>query len=274
MQFTINGTPAELKIEKEQNLGELLSNLEIWLENKGYSMSSLTVNGNPISAETLESVYPLRLSTIQSLDIQASNWTELLYRALIETKQTIANYKYAPLIEQQSIVSTWQSSAAGRHLAQHDRNLYEMLIKDFTENNIVEAEMILQERCLELETPEEQLKQLVSQLNNLLPQLETISLAFQIGNDGKAAEILKDFSLFFEKLIRIVSTLSERKSDMQHYMVQDQSFPDFIHDFYQVLVDLLSSYERQDTVLVGDLAEYELVPRLKALQETLLSVTK
>jgi hypothetical protein len=40
-----------------------------------------------------------------------------------------------------------------------------------------------------------------------------------------------------------------------------------------ILQELLSAYEAKDTVLVGDLAEYEIAPRLRSLQEALGPLT-
>ena len=37
---------------------------------------------------------------------------------------------------------------------------------------------------------------------------------------------------------------------------------DYIGEFDSTLRDLIRAYEERDTVLVGDLAEYELAPRL------------
>ncbi len=64
------------------------------------------------------------------------------------------------------------------------------------------------------------------------------------------------------KLFRLLPMLSflEIKTD---------SFKSLLEEIGSILRELLSAYESQDTVLVGDLAEYEIVPRLGSLQEAL-----
>ena len=45
---------------------------------------------------------------------------------------------------------------------------------------------------------------------------------------------------------------------------------DYIMEFSAALRELLAAYEQHDTVLVGDLAEYEMAPRLRGLHAALL----
>jgi hypothetical protein len=47
---------------------------------------------------------------------------------------------------------------------------------------------------------------------------------------------------------------------------------DYIDEFSTALKELASAYENNDTVLVGDLAEYELSPRLLCLAGVLGSI--
>ena len=47
--------------------------------------------------------------------------------------------------------------------------------------------------------------------------------------------------------------------------IGDQDFKEFFNGFMAVLPEFLDSFENKDYVLLGDLAEYEILPRLKAL---------
>ena len=49
---------------------------------------------------------------------------------------------------------------------------------------------------------------------------------------------------------------------IENFTVDGMPVRDFIEDFGAALRELTSAYENRDAVLVGDLAEYELAPRL------------
>ncbi len=46
-------------------------------------------------------------------------------------------------------------------------------------------------------------------------------------------------------------------------------FNEFFADFSPILIDFEQALQNNDTVLIGDLSEYEICPRLKAISEAL-----
>jgi hypothetical protein len=54
--------------------------------------------------------------------------------------------------------------------------------------------------------------------------------------------------------------------------IGDQSFEDFFEDFNTALRELTAGYESGDAILVGDLAEYELAPRLRTLETAIAAL--
>ena len=48
-------------------------------------------------------------------------------------------------------------------------------------------------------------------------------------------------------------------------MVRDQSLKDYLEDMNRVLEELTEAFNARDTVMLGDLLEYEISPRLEPL---------
>jgi hypothetical protein len=56
--------------------------------------------------------------------------------------------------------------------------------------------------------------------------------------------------------------------------VKDAPVSGYIAEFNTALKEMLAAYERHDTVLVGDLAEYEIAPRLLGLHTAVLDLNR
>jgi hypothetical protein len=83
----------------------------------------------------------------------------------------------------------------------------------------------------------------------------------QTGKDQRAAETIQLFSQISGKLFRIFFIYKSEGLSMETFVIDDLPAKAFIEEFNTVLRELLSAYENRDTVLAGDIAEYELAPR-------------
>jgi hypothetical protein len=91
--------------------------------------------------------------------------------------------------------------------------------------------------------------------------MEDLPLDIQSGRDSRAAETMQLFSRMGEKLLRLLFILKTGGS-LEAFTVDGRSEKDFMEDFGAALKELAAAYENKDSVLVGDLSEYELAPRL------------
>lgn len=91
----------------------------------------------------------------------------------------------------------------------------------------------------------------------------------QTGKDSRAHETIELFSSTLEKLVRLIPLLRLRGVDVELFTLGDSQFKAFMEELDLALRELLAAYEAKDTVLVGDLTEYELAPRLRTLHAAL-----
>jgi hypothetical protein len=102
-----------------------------------------------------------------------------------------------------------------------------------------------------------------SLVSGLIQRLEDLPLDIQTGKDGRAAETVSLFSTIAEKLFRLLLQLKSQ-GETENLPAQD-----FLEEFGTALKELLAAYEAKDSVLIGDLAEYELAPRLGSFYASL-----
>lgn len=264
MRVTINGSDTDLVVETEKNVGELLASIELWLEDQGYSVSGLSINGAPISSDELEQMYALELSTIQQLDIQASSWIELYHQALQEALRLIQKTNGVPFQERVQLLNEWQSTVSMRFIKNRDTELAQFLESSISGQGPLQTDMesILIERIGELEDPLQAARMTHKLLGEIMQRMENLPLDLQTGKDRQAMETLQWFTVIMGKLFRLLPMLN-------FLDIKTDSFKPFLEEIGSILQELLKAYENKDTVLVGDLAEYEIVPRLGSLQEAL-----
>jgi hypothetical protein len=125
-----------------------------------------------------------------------------------------------------------------------------------------ELKSILEERLRELENPRRELADSAAPVEALVQRLKDLPLDLQTGKDRRAAETMSLFSTLAEKLVRLFNLLKIEGLFPENKTVEGVQVVDYIGEFDSTLKELIQAYEEQDTVLVGDLAEYELAPRL------------
>jgi hypothetical protein len=95
--------------------------------------------------------------------------------------------------------------------------------------------------------------------------MEELSLDIQTGKDQRAAETIQLFSRTGEKLFRIFFILKSEGLSLDTFVVDGLPARNFMAEFNAALSEISAAYKNRDTVLVGDLSEYELAPRLLKL---------
>jgi hypothetical protein len=109
-------------------------------------------------------------------------------------------------------------------------------------------------------------------LEALLPALVDTSVSLQTGKDREALEAIRAFSEYTDTSTRIFSLLRCVSDDGATPAIGTAATTEFFDSLNGVLRDLTGAFENKDSVLLGDIAEYEIVPRLRDLIAALRSL--
>jgi hypothetical protein len=271
MNITIDGKTADIALENETTLGEVLRGIGEWLAGAGYSLSGLRINGEALGADALAGSFDLALDSIETLDIETSGLPVLMAEALLALRETIGDYENAPFEERQGIEGRWAASPAASFLAERIPDLAGFAALTFQGEGPAPAVLasLTDERLRELRDPLPEVEGLEEAVESTARRLEDLPLDLQTGKDSRAAETVRLFSTVTEKLFRIYSLLKLEGFGFAAALVDGMPFGAFVDDFGAALKELLAAYEAKDAVLVGDLAEYELAPRLRSFYAAL-----
>ncbi|MGP1587998.1 MAG: hypothetical protein ACTTHG_06595 [Treponemataceae bacterium] len=107
-------------------------------------------------------------------------------------------------------------------------------------------------------------------IKKMIPEIETnlaqVSVNLQTEKDNLAFETVKQFTNFFDYFCKAITLSALFPDDFSSYVIDGKNVLEFLNDFSPILKDLESALEEKDSVLMGDLAEYEILPRIEQIK--------
>jgi len=276
MKIKLNGVDADIKPENEKTIGEILSALDTWLTGSGHRLSGLIIDGKAVNAREMELSFSRGIETVDTLDICTSSLSQLISESLTRTIQDIEDFQSAGFDEKAVFSGKWKESPQGCLLAEQYPELFEWTIKAFSGEGCSPQVLtaLFEERLRELLDPAGEMGRIAQLVDDICARLTEFPLDIQTGKDAKAAETVNVFSGVAEKVFRIYHTLKIEGFPVADITVDNMPIIIYITEFSKALKELLDAYERRDTVLIGDLAEYEMAPRLRGLHAAVWGVIK
>ena len=98
-------------------------------------------------------------------------------------------------------------------------------------------------------------------------ELEQIPLQLQSGKDKDANLVIGNLADLVDNICHTASLSALFPDDYQRFIINGKNVADFFGDLSAMLTEFEHALQAKDTVLVGDLAEYELSPRLIAFAD-------
>jgi hypothetical protein len=264
MRISINGSPADITLETEKTIGDILSGMDKWLEGSGGRLSGLLIDGRKIGPAALDEAFGLSLDGIGSLDIAVSSWRELAAEALLSLEEICGAWGSLPFEGREEVRKRWEDSAAAAFLASEIPDMHGFAERSLAGEGLSPGDLgsLVTERLRELEDPGEEINRTESLVSSVAGRLEDLPLDIQTGKDGRAAETMQLFSRTAEKLFRLLFILKTSCLPQETLVIDHRDAKDFMTEFNSALKELSAAYENRDAVLIGDLSEYELAPRL------------
>jgi hypothetical protein len=276
VKITLDGQPLDFTLEGEQNLYQVLTSIAQWLSPQKAEITHLSLNGKPIKHWDRKTFEETPIGAIDQLDITTTTESEqefneleillqyfyLLEKALERRKtdslmEILREYPHVqPTLEQylRSVFLTEGSARfpiGGVPSNEEDWNQAEQFV-----GKIIS---LLEARVYELTHPYEACEALIPILDQTKQEIERTSVLLQTGRDREAIRNVLSFIEILAKALRILARL--KPSDLR---VQE------VHrTLSQPLKELNEAFSHRDSVLIGDLLEYEIAPRLEELRSLL-----
>ncbi len=180
----------------------------------------------------------------------------------LENEKTVGDFlkSFEEAMEQEDATTTGIVLNGTVVSAEEIDNIQNEELKDDTQ---IELTVISKAQILE------SFKSNVNSLSDLNEKLGEISVLLQSGKDGEACSIinmLADEVATFVRTARLSALFPEVH---ERITVDGKGLSSFFEEFSNILRDFEQALSEKDTVTVGDLAEYEIRPRLQQIIDSL-----
>lgn len=264
MVILINDKPADITLDTEKTIGDVLSGIEQWLSPLGNRIQGIAIDGVKISSDDLGGVFEREIKSTGRLEITVSSWRELAAEAMGDLRETCEAYENTAFHERGQIYNHWEEGTTARFLQSDMADIYNLAALTLSGEGISARELAaaIDERLRELLNTGQETGAAETLVRTIAQRMEELPLDIQTGKDQRAAETIQLFTRIGEKLFRIFAILKSERLSLDDFKVGDLPAKAFMEEFNAALRKLTLAYRNGDTVLMGDLSEYELAPRL------------
>ena len=295
MQIRINDEQIDFTLEQEQALGEVVDGIQDWLSSNGFAITALRIDDTDISFASRLEWQDDAVEEITLLDITADHPTDLAYdkiAAAVQYLQLIVEDSdphsavvadllkgaddVAEMIDDVLPSQQIGSSTPGIHF--RDLATRTGIPTDAPDSSefarflvyISELIVVLSSRMHEIANPAAEIRAIVPVLRDSLGDIGNIAVLLQTGKDAEAMAQLIKLIEILQKLMRVVQFLNEHALlDLGIIEIDGSRISDFAISLNGFLRELSDAMEAGDSVLIGDLLEYEIEPKLSGFLSSL-----
>lgn len=142
----------------------------------------------------------------------------------------------------------------------------EICKKEFSETTKLELTVITQDEI------KNSFKVLGDECKDLSEKLLEVPVNIQSGKDREVNGLIAKLADFVDKFCHTASLSALFPEIFKNISIDSKNLTEFFADFSQILGDFEQAISSKDTVLMGDLAEYEISPRLLAISNAVKEI--
>ncbi len=274
MEIVINGQKIDYELENEKTIGEVLKGIFTWLEKADMRINSIqvdeaTLTGDQLFDRSIDTVQKLQIESISNREYQihfleyAQNYLILLNEALNKNDQKSLSEFSESYEEMRSVLF----EIIGRSVRP---DICKTLDSVFVNDEEIECKpeeigveisqlnSVIENYLVELVTPEKQMDKIVANLAEFAEKLDEVAIQLQTGKDKVAMaaiiHLVESLQVFMRCLV---------------WMEKKDTSTKLNKEMNNMLAELEEALKTNDTVLIGDILEYEIKPFLIELPNLL-----
>ena len=300
MEIFINNSKIDFQLENETILHQVVEGLFNWAETSNFQIENILFDEKHYDLESsvcretpVNSVKLLQVSGRNIIEIHQDN-LQLLYQyvsLLLKSIEGKNNKLIEDLKNEAPPVFKLLAKFLEESFDSEDSISRKLLLKisvlspELNENDEAEItyligqltglKIILSERVSELTNPLGELGKTTAALKISKIEIDDISVLLQTGKDRDALNSIIKFSELNQKTLRLYPILKSRGIlDFENIIIDDKALSEYYIDLNSILSELIEAFTANDSVLIGDLLEYEVAPRLDSLITVLDNIQK
>jgi hypothetical protein len=277
MRLTINGDAVTFSLEDERTLGEVAGAVERWLATAGFAAVGLSVDGEhlplapgaPWRARPVEGIDAVAVDARPAGELRREHWVAAAGvlgtfarvlddgggdgEVLAAADEAVAAVRLNPAgPDAASVAARLADALAGA--APADLRAWPPQRRAAAAGLARDLAGRLADLAARTADPVAAVAESAAVVAPLVPGLAGIAVQLQTGRDREAMAAVTVLCDAVQRLLPLVA-----------FLPRDPDRERLTAELNAALRDLLAAFEAKDTVLIGDLAEYEVAPRLAGL---------
>ncbi len=288
MRLTINGEDISYSLENEKTLGEIVHGIRAWLAAAGFVITGMRADDRDLLESPdsswgragIDTVAVLGVTATHTGDMKIAHWRTVdRWLAMLEDEvgrpptpavpakgspdpleelleglpQTLAGLDANPFLPPGSEAGKRFAAAFAGHAAPAVRS-WPPEERSEAVGLIQQLRRFVQARIDDAVHPRESLAKCAGLLRSTMPELKEVSLLLQTGRDKPAMDIVIRFTDIVQSLM-----------DVLPFLAPDPERARLLSELTPVLRELVGAFGSRDSVLIGDLLEYEVAPRMEKI---------
>ena len=285
MEILVNREPLDFTLEDEQSLGEVVDGLQAWLTAGQFTITSIDVNDTSYPIHNRNAWEQIEVKGVRRLSVEALPRTSADQNAILAVDDYLSLLQEALTSEDQEaltdllgelphvrerIIAFFPSLAdsAGESSVlvsdQLDLGAVQESERTRLTTEITQLRSLLVARAREFAFPVREMAITLGQLSSASEELEQVPVQLQTGEGAQAMRTVISLTELLGRVFRLTPLVesAENRGDLDVVRIRT-----FTQETSEVLAELAQAFEINDTVLVGDLLEYELAPRMRTVSE-------
>ncbi len=271
MTITINGDNINYTLEGEKTAGDVLKGLSSWLEDSGMLVGGIKLDDKAVPLGDIEwrtrPVEEISSFTVEALSIREGRVHQLetargffiLLKSAIEAGDGDAlNELSEGFADLRRVLPHLLEEGPNPVILPHiEASMEKMNNGETPEALAVEAAQmanLLEGRLKEAADPEAEAKSAAEALSSMAHSLDDVAVHLQTGKDKNAMETIIHLTELLQTFMRSLAWIGG-----------GEEIKKIADDMNTILAELEEALKANDTVLIGDLLEYEIKPRLLGL---------
>lgn len=286
MEILVNQEPLNYTLESEESLGEVIDGLARWLKDGHYAITAIDVDDQSYPIHDRTHWQDLQVGSVGKLSVEAfslshveqttlaaiGDYCVLLERAIDEKNVDVMKELAHELPFVRNRIEEFFPALSTTD--PHDRILQDDALERGEvphpdarirlKTQLASITTIVESRLWEHENPARELGLTLGQLVACAQQLVDVAIQLQTGGASQAMDSVVRFTELLSRAIRLLPMITRDEPGTANDLDIDR-IGKFAVDLTPFLKELQDAFEIQDGVLIGDLLEYEIAPRLARL---------
>jgi hypothetical protein len=286
LEIQVNDQPLDFTLEGERTLGEVVRGLERWLEGSPLVLYSVLHGGRELLSLPPEQWAATPQAEVGRLEVTVKHNEELIRANLKTAAEFLAMARAFTGAAETDPALAQELTRGLPHLAESLRRHFPAqeveqglaglaarlgqaqpgaAIGESRGETGLRLESLQNRVALqleELEDPRGALRRLAADLAPCIDNAAEVPLLLQTGRDREAMAAIVHFSELTQAMVRLMGAAELNAID-------GRPPQEYFGELNRILKELIEAFDAKDTVLIGDLMEYEIAPRLRKLQAVL-----